>query len=199
MVKMSAEDKAGVIIALRNYKCERKKKRSDGVDFSVIDSASDEKILMRSINPLTKAGSVGVDDVKRMLKDMKTQKCDRGVLISRQFTAAAAEEMALGKIQQVSDGYMPPTSPKNIYVTLNDHVNTLCKANCGDAPSSHSDCQSWEEDSECRVRTISNNASFHFERGWASLLNEDLRQLLSLPKNLKKAVTSVKQNIAAEV
>jgi len=199
MVKMSAEDKAGVIIALRNYKCERKKKRIDGIDFSVLDAASDEKILMRAMDPLNKAGFVGVDDVKRMLKDMKTQKCDRGVLISRRFTVAASEEMALGKIQQVSDGYMPPASPQNIYVTLNDRVSTLCKENCGTASSKQSDCQSWRDSSECRVRTISNNASFHFERGWASLLSEDLRQLLSLPKNLKKTVTSIKQNIAAEV
>jgi hypothetical protein len=199
MVRMSAEDKAGVIIALRNYKCERKKKRNDGVDFSVLDSASDEKILMRALNPQTKAGFVGVDDVKKMLKDMKTQKCDRGVLISRRFTVAASEEMALGKIQQVSDGYMPPASPQNIYLTLNDCVTTQCKAKCGTAPSRQSDCKSWENGNECRVRTISNNASFHFERGWASLLNEDLRQLLSLPKNLKKGVTSIKQNIAVEV
>jgi hypothetical protein len=199
MVKMSAEDKAGVIIALRNYKCERKKKRSDGVDYSVIDSASDEKILMRSMTPQNKAGFVGVDEVKKMLKDMKTQKCDRGVLISRRFTVAAAEEMSLGKIQQVSDGYMPPASPQNIYLTLNDCVSTHCKANCGAASSTQTDCKSWKDGIECRVRTISNNATFHFERGWASLLNEDLRQLLSLPKNLKKGVTSVKQKIAVEV
>lgn len=199
MARMSAEDKAGVIIALRNYKCERKKKRSDGVDFSVVDSASDEKILMRAMNPQTKAGFVSVDDVKRMLKDMKTQKCDRGVLISRRFTNAATEEMALGKIQQVSDEYMPPASLENIYGTLNDHVNSMCKAKCGAASEKKSDCQSLKDGSECRVRTISNNATFHFERGWTSLLNGDLRQLLSLPKNLKIKVTSIKQNIAAEV
>ena len=196
---MSAEEKAGVIIALRNYKCERKKKRSDGVDFSVLDSASDEKILMRSLNLQTKAGFVSVDDVKRMLKDMKTQKCDRGVLISRRFTNAATEEMALGKIQQVSDEYMPPASLENIYGTLNEHVSSLCKTKCGAASSKQSDCQSWRDGSECRVKTISNNASFHFERGWTSLLNGDLRQLLSLPKNLKGRVTSIRQNIAAEV
>jgi len=199
MVDMSAEDKAGVIIALRNYKCERKKKRNDGVDYSVVDSSSDEKILMRSMNPKTKAGFVSLDDVKKMLKDMKTQKCDRGVLISNRFTVAAAEEMALGKIQQVSDGYMPPASPENIYNTLNDSVSNKCKEMCGAALSRHSECQSWKDDGECRVRTISNNASFHFERGWANLLNEDLRQLLSLPKNLKKGLTSTKVKVAAEV
>ena len=85
---MDVEDKAGVIIAVRNYKVTKKKRRIDGVDFSALDTASDEKILLRSMEPLTKAGYVGMDEVKQMLKDMKRQNFDRGVFISRRFSAS---------------------------------------------------------------------------------------------------------------
>jgi hypothetical protein len=146
------------------------------------------------MDPQSKAGFVGVDDVKKMLKDMKSQNCDRGVFISKRFTAAAAEEMANGKIQQVSDGYMPPVKPENLYLAISDSVDNLCKAKCSLVPAKRSDCRSWAEGNTCRVREISNNAAFHFERGWISLLNDDLRQLLSLPKSAKSAVASAKKS-----
>jgi hypothetical protein len=180
---MDVEDKAGVIIAVRNYKVTKKKRRIDGVDFSALDTASDEKILLRSMEPLTKAGYVGMDEVKQMLKDMKRQNFDRGVFISRRFTVAASAEMALRKIQQVSDEYFPPVKPDILYLAIGNCMNDLCKENCGNIPSSRSECQSWTESSICRIRTISENASFHFDNGIISLLNDDLRQLLSFREN----------------
>lgn len=179
---MSVEDKAELIIAIRNYKCEKRKKRTDGMDFTVSDVASDEKILLRSIEPQSKAGFVGVDDVKKMLKVMKSEKCDRGVLIGKRFTVAAVEEMALDKIQQVSDEYMPPFKPEQLYITVNDCVKNLCRAKCGKVPLKESDCKSYTDENACRVRAISRNASFHFEKGWISLLKDDLKQLLLLNK-----------------
>ena len=185
MIRMSIEDKAELIIVMRNYKCEKRKRRTDGVDFTVSDAESDEKILLRSIEPQAKAGFVGVDDVKKMLKVMKSEDCDRGVLIGKRFTTAAAEEMVQEKIQQVSDEYMPPFKPEKLYFTINDCVNSLCRAKCGDIPLKQSDCKAFMDGNSCRVRTISNNSSFHFEQGWMCLLKDDLKQLLSLQKAVK--------------
>jgi hypothetical protein len=182
---MSVEDKAELIIAVRNYKFKSRKKRIDGVDFTVSDTQSDEKVLLRSIEPQAKAGYVGLDDVKKMLEVMKSQDCDRGVIIGKRFTVAAAEQMALEKIQQVSDEYMPPIKPENLYFTVNDCVNSLCKAKCGRVPLKNSDCKAYLEAESCRVRSISVDALFHFERGWINLLKNDLKQLLSLYKSLK--------------
>jgi hypothetical protein len=181
---MSIEDKAELIIAVRNYKCEKRKKWSDSIDFTVSDVESDEKILLRTIEPQSKAGFVGVDDVKKMLKAMKSEDCHRGVLIGKRFTTAAAEEMATEKIQQVSDEYMPPFNPEKLYLTINDRVNDLCRARCNDIPLKQSDCKAFTAGSSCRVRTVSNNALFHFERGWTCLLKDDLKQLLSLRKSV---------------
>ncbi len=179
---MSVEDKAELIIAIRNYKCEKRKKRANGIDFTASDATSDEKILLRSIEPQAKAGFVGVDDVKKMWKVMKSEDYDRGVLISKRFTVAAVEEMAQDNIQQVSDEYMPPFKPEKLYLTINNYVKNLCKAKCGDVPLKESDCKSYTDENACRIRAISRNASFHFEKGWMNLLKDDLKQLLTLNK-----------------
>jgi hypothetical protein len=193
-MKMNIEDKAGVIIAARNYKCTKKKRRVDGVDFSALDTASDEKILLRSMEPQTKAGYVGLDEVKQMLKDMKHQNYDRGVFISKRFTVAASEEMALRKIQQVSDEYLPPVKPDILYLAIGNCINDLCKANCGNIPSNQSECKSWAQSNICRIRTISENASFHFDSGLTNLLNDDLRQLLSLRETPTETLYSTKES-----
>ena len=187
---MTIEEKAGLIIATRRYRFQKKKKRVDGTDFSVLDTTSDEKILLRSMEPQDKAGYVGVDDVRKMLKEMKSQKCDRGVFISNRFTEAASEEMALSKIQPVPDAYMPPVKPESLYLVVSDSLDKQCRGKCGGTPLRQSDCRSWTNGDSCRIRTISENASFHFERGWMNLLNDDLRQLLSLPKSSRSMIAT---------
>jgi hypothetical protein len=191
---MSVEEKAGLIIAVRNYRCQKKKQRSDGVDFSVLEASSDDKILLRSIEPQTAAGYVSVEDVRKMVKEMKSQKCERGVLISKRFTIAASEEMVLRKIQQVSDDYMPPIKPETLFLTINNCINNLCISQCGFVPVKKSDCSTGKDSSPCRIRAISNNASFHYEHKWMNLLRDDLRQLLSSPKQSKNVSESPKYN-----
>jgi len=184
--EMSVEDKAEFLIGVRNYKCEKREKRSDGIDFTVSDSTSDEKVLLRLIEPQSKSGFVSADDVKSMFKVMKSKDCDRGVLIGKRFTDAATHEMSLCNIQQVSDEYMPPVKSENIFLTINDCVNNLRRTRCGAIPLKESDCKGRFKESLCRVRSISDNALFHYERGWMDLMKNDLRQLLLLNKTVEQ-------------
>ena len=182
---MSIEDKAEFLIAVRNYKCGKREKWSNGIDFVASDVISDEKVLLRLIEPPSKSGFVGADDVKNMLKVMQRKDCDRGILIGKRFTDAATQEMNVCNIQQVSDEYMPPIKSENILLTINDCVNNLCKTRCGAIPLQESDCKGHLKESHCRVRSINDDALFHFERGWMNLVKNDLRQLLLLNKTVK--------------
>ena len=182
---MSIEDKAEFLIAVRNLKCEKREKWSDGIDFMTSDVISDEKTLVRVIEPRSRTGFVGADDVKNMLKVMRRKDCDRGVIVGKRFTDAATQEMSVCNIQQVSDEYMPPVKTENIILTINGCVNTLCRTRCGAIPLKESDCKGRVKESLCRVRSISDDALFHFERGWIDLMKNDLRQLLSMNKIVK--------------
>jgi NACHT-associated inactive Restriction Endonuclease 1 len=180
--EMSIEDNAEFLIAVRNYKCEKREKWSGGIDFLASDVTSGEKVFLRLIEPKSKSGFVGADDVKDMLKVMKRKDCDRGVIISKRFTDAAAQEMKFYNIQQVSDEYMPPMKSENIILTINDCINNLCKTRCGAIPLKESDCKGRLKERLCRIRSISDDALFHYERGWIDLMKNDLRQLLLMDK-----------------
>ena len=182
---MSVEDKAEFLMAVKNYKRENKEKWSGGTDLVASDAISDGKVLLRLISPQAKSGFVGADDVKNMLKAMKRKDCDRGVLIGKRFTDAATQEMNVCNIQQISDEYMPPLKSENILLTINDAVDNLCRTKCGATPLKESDCKDHLKEDRCRIRSISDDALFHFERGWSNLLKNDLRQLLLLNKVIK--------------
>ena len=182
--EMSVEDKAEFLIAVRNYKCEKRKKWSNGVDLVASDRISDEKVLVRLIKPQNKIRFVGADEVTSMLKVMRNEGCVKGLLIGRRFNAAATQEMNTCNIQQVSDDYMPPVKLENLILTINECVNKFCKTKCGTVPMSASDCKANLKDRFCRVRSISDDALFHCERGWMDLLKNDLRQLLMLNKTI---------------
>jgi hypothetical protein len=182
--EMKIEDRAEFIIAVRDYKCEKREKWSDGVDYIACDKSTGQNILLRSIEQ-QKSIFVSVDDVRNMMKTMKRKHCASGVLVGNRFTDAASLEMSKNNIQQVSDSYMPPVTPEKIILTINGCTESLCRKKCGELPFDASKCKGRSKDSLCQIRSINDDAVFHFERGWVDLMKNDLRQLLTLNKSIK--------------
>ena len=180
---MSLELAAELVMMIEDYECEKKQKWAEGVDFTASDAKSDEKILLRLITePKSKSGVICVDDVKEMVGRMERSDYDKGVLISKEFTTAAREELRKKGIQIISEKSMPYKS-KELYSKLQDCIDDLCKAKCGQVPESESDCQGFSDgDYSCRIRLISDNASFHFDHDWSRLLQNDLKRLLAMQK-----------------
>jgi hypothetical protein len=165
---------------MRNYSCEDREKSDEGIDITALDTASNEKILLRIAEPKSKSGFIGIDAVRKMLEAMKNEEYDKGFLFGKRFTAAAKQELMQNDIQRISEQYMPRFKPDRLYLRINNYVNELCKAKCGKIPKKESDCKG-----NCRIRIISDNASFHFEQGWTSLMKKDLKQLLSMDNSKK--------------
>ena len=167
-------------MAMRNYSCEDREKSDEGIDITALDTASNEKILLRIVEPKSKSGFIGIDAVRKMLEAMKSEEYDKGFLFGKRFTAAAKEELMQNNIQRISEQYMPTFKPERLYLRINNYVNELCKAKCGKIPKKESDCKG-----NCRIRIISDNASFHFEQSWINLMKKDLKQLLSMDNSKK--------------
>jgi hypothetical protein len=115
-----------------------------------------------------------------MLEAMEREDCDKGVLLGKKFTVAAKRELRENNIQRISESHTPRFKPERLYLTINNYVNDLCKAKCGKIPKKESDCKG-----DCRIRIISDNASFHFEQGWIKLMKNDLKQLLAIRDSKK--------------
>ena len=173
--KISIKDEAELFMAMRNYSCEEREKWDEGVDIIASDAASKEKVLLRIVETKSKSGFVGIDAVRKMLENIELEDYAKVFLFGKRFTDAAKQELIRNDIQRISEGYMPKFKPERLYLRINQYVNELCKVKCGKIPEKESDCKG-----DCRIRVISDNASFHFEQGWISLMKKDLKQLLSL-------------------
>ena len=174
-LKVSIKDEAELFMAMRNYSCEDREKSDEGIDITALDTASNEKILLRIVESKSKSGFVGIDTVRKMREAMEKEDYDKGVLFGKRFTDAAKQELTQNHIQRISEGYMPTFKPERLYLRINQYVNEMCKGKCGKIPEKESDCKG-----DCRIRVISDNASFHFEQGWINLMKKDLKQLLAL-------------------
>ena len=181
-LEMNVKDKVEFLFATQNLKIGKKERWAEGTDFVASDAIADERVLVRMVELDGKSGFVGADAVKGMLKVMRRKDCRRGIIVGKRFTAAAVEQMRLGNIQQASDEYMAPVAPESLVLAINGCIDGLCKAKCGVVPLRESDCKGGLKDSPCRVRLISDDALFHYERGWIGLLKNDLRQLLVMGK-----------------
>ena len=170
---------------MRNYSCEERQRWEGGVDITALDTESHEKILLRIVEPKTKSVFVGIDSVRKMLEAMEREDYDKGFLFGKRFTTAAKQELIQNDIERVSEQYMPRFQPERLYLRINNYVNELCKASCGKIPQKESDCQG-----NCRVRVISDNASFHFEQGWVNMMKKDLQRLLSMNNSKNPNPTS---------
>jgi len=177
-------DKAEVVSAARGYETLDIRKKKSLVDYIVSPQKSDDKILLRVIfETSSKSGYVGVDSVKEMNDYLEKRNYDRGILVGKRFTEAAKNEMEKDKIEMISDKVKPNFELTKLFVIINDYTKKLCKAKCGQIPLEGSNCKGYKDGHySCEVRLTSDNADFHFERGWTRFLEKDLTKLLAIEK-----------------
>jgi hypothetical protein len=184
---MSLELKAELVMAIKDYECEERQRWDEGIDFTASDAKSDAKILLRVVTkPKTRSEVVSVDSVRKMTETMKLENYDKGVLISKRFSKAAEREMSRKGIQMVSEELTHLLKPQELYLTIRDYIDDLCQIKCGYIPKKESDCKGKDSNGHysCRIRVISDNAAFHFERGWTRFLENDLMQLLAVHNSM---------------
>ena len=121
--------------------------------------------------------------VREMSDILKKRNYDKGILIGKRFTEAAKSEMKSENIEPVSGVITPYFSMERLYLTIDSCVRNLCKAKCGHVPTKESECEGYVAGHySCDVRLVSDDASFHFERGWVGFLERDLAKLLAMEK-----------------
>jgi len=176
---------AELIMAVEDYEREEEQRWEKGIDIIASPFKSDDKILMRVITkPSSKSGVIGTTAVREMGEELERKDYDKGFLIGKRFTKDARDVMIQEGIEMASKKIMPPFEPQRLYVTIHNHINRLCRAKCGHAPKEESDCKGYSDGHySCKIRLISDNAQFHLERGWVNLLQNDLKQFLTIDKS----------------
>jgi hypothetical protein len=179
---LSLELKTELLMAIENYESRDMRKWDSGLDITALDNRSNDKILLRMITePGSKSGYVGADTVDKMAAIIQNEDYDKGILIGDKFTKAAEKKLLEEGIQRISENLMLDFPPERLYSAARAFVDDQCKARCGRIPQKEPDCKGHLNGRySCEVRLISDNVSFHFERGWSSLLEKDVLRLVSL-------------------
>ncbi len=174
--------KVEMIMAIRDYENEAIRSNKEGIDFVASQAESDDKVLLRVVtNPRGRSGTVGVDVVNEMVDTIRQENYDRGILISERFSTAAKDVMRREGIQIISENFTPRYEPIELYSKMREYIDSLCKAKCGSSPKKKSECKGISDGHyTCKIRLLSDNASFHLKRGWVNLLKQDFKQLISL-------------------
>jgi hypothetical protein len=180
----SIVEKAEVVLAVRDYETMDIRKKESLVDFTVSPQKSDDKILVRVIvETASKSGYIGVDSVRKMSDLLEKRDYDKGVLVGKRFTEAARSEMKKGGIEMISDMVTPNFKSAKLFSKIAEYTQKICEAKCGQVPLKDSDCKGHTDGHySCDVRLTSDNADFHFERGWTNFLEKDLMKLLAIEK-----------------
>ena len=175
-------DKAELFMAVKGYEYEGRQRWDQGIDYVASHIESDNKMLLRVVtDPQSKSGTVGIDVVREAVETIKQKDYDKGVLIGKRFSEAAKREMWRKGIQIISEKLTPSFKLEDLYFKMQDYIDGLCKAKCGRIPKKRPDCKGFSEGHySCKIRLISDNASFHFEHGWTGLLQKDFEHLISL-------------------
>lgn len=175
---MSIANKTSLIIAIRGYTNIKKESKDNYTDISALDN-SNNRVLLRVIDPIGNK-YVDLNDVKNLTELVKREAYDSAIIISKNFTDGAANEMDKQKIQLVSEKYMPPFSIEDLYLAIVNHAGKQCTKKCGKSMLEISDCDGTENADLCRMRTLALKAKGHFEEGDVGLLKNDLKVALAL-------------------
>jgi hypothetical protein len=174
--KMS-ETKTNFIIAVRGYKIVNKQRSGTATDVVATDN-SNNKVLLRTIEPLTPE-YIGVNAIKDMAELVKRESYDQAIVISKHFTDNALSELSKLKIEYVSEDYMPPFDIQELYLAIVNCANNYCQKKCGKILTVIPECSEKTADA-CKAKALAMDAKQHFENGTTGLLKNDLRVALSL-------------------
>jgi hypothetical protein len=182
---MDLKMKADLLLSIQGYSPKKRRKRENGLDIIARDKEADEKILVRVVDTLDSRRGIDVATADNMIAKKDKEDCDRGVFISGKFTPAAKRKLAEEGIKTLSEGQMPGIDVEKLYAATRKLVDKLCTAKCGKVPRREADCPGFSDDGySCEIRRISDNASFHLDRMWMSLLMKDTQRLFMLQHSL---------------
>ena len=128
------------------------------------------------------------DKIRETIKSMDEEGYKEVKIITANLTDNA-KKLILEKndLGFITKDRRTPYSISELYYAIQVMVDKLCKSICGKIPKTDKDCKGYHQGKySCMVRVISDNADFHAERHWLSMLYDDFSKLLDIKKKKRK-------------
>ena len=166
--------------SLHGYEMEGVNDEVGSIDYVASGDDHEKKLLRAIIDPKLNKSKVYTDTARKIIALLEDEDYDEAVILAENFTKGAEklirEEKGLGYI---SPGH--PYSISELLYAIQEKTWELCKLRCGKAPKTESDCKP-----SCPVRRISDDADFHVERRWLTLLMNDFSRLVTLQREMNE-------------
>lgn len=153
----------------------------NAVDY--IKGKGKKKKLVRVIKHRKGSRSI-TDKVKETIETMDEEGYKEAKIITANLTNNAKKLIIEKKnLDFITRDRRTPYSINELYYANQVMADKLCKSICGKAPKTDNDCKGYHQGkSSCMVRMISDNADFHAERQWFSMLYDDFSKLLDIKR-----------------
>jgi hypothetical protein len=180
---------AELILEYRGYDETDVTRSEKTIDILASKPDSDDGILVRVVtNPQTGASVIGVDKAKEMAETLAKMDTKHGIILGDRFTNAAQRILDENSIEFFTgkQNIIKTIDPEQLYIKINEFVQQLCEEKCEKQPLSSSECTGVTietgafKEYTCKIHQISDNADVHYAHRWWTLLQNDLRDLLSL-------------------
>ena len=145
-----------------------------------------KKVLRVMIDEDFDSNPIYVKDIDESLESLEEEDVDQFLILGKRITSASRRMM---KENDDIDYLTPKTSPhyriSELVYAIQNKTLSLCELKCGMIPRAEGDCDGVEDGNyTCSVRRISDDATFHAEMKWESVLHEDFKKLVELDKEL---------------
>jgi hypothetical protein len=159
-------------------------KKGSNKKSGIIDYVSDEgeKLLRVLLNKKPRGSKAITETVKNAIDSMEEGGYEEAFIIAEEFTYGAKKLIRdTERLGYISRDQGSPHSFTDILSAIQSKMIELCESKCGKYPSTEDECKGYRHGKySCVVRKISDDADFHAERGWISLLYSDFSKLIKI-------------------
>jgi hypothetical protein len=158
------------------------------IDYSVKDD-DHSKLLRVKISPNSKASS---DSIENTAEKLEKEGYNEAIIVAEAFTKTAKKMITESdNLNYISNEGRTPYSTSQLLYAIQQKTWELCEMRCGKIPIEKGDCTGYHEDDSgkhysCPVRRVSDDADFHAERGWKTLLVADFNNLIKLQREVNE-------------
>jgi hypothetical protein len=145
-----------------------------------------KKVLRVLVNENQEPQPIIAKTINHAMDSLEEEDIDEILIIGTRITRASRR---LVNENEDLDYLTPKVTPhyrlSDLVYIAQDKTMNLCKIKCGKVPKKAGDCNGYQDgDYTCNVRRVSDDATFHAEMKWNSILHKDIDKLIAIKQQL---------------
>jgi DNA-directed RNA polymerase subunit H len=96
-----------LLMKFRHYQKTKEEERANGMDIMVLDRESEKSLIRVATKSKLASGNVGVNQVKKMKRDLEEGSIERGILVAEGFSHSARRMARRNGIELISEKMLP--------------------------------------------------------------------------------------------